>query len=447
MKKRTDYGKRSLPMPEKEQNMSRIHIDFQRKKGPVKPMHAVNNGVVLGRQNNTETYRAAGFPYARNHDASYCEEYGVEHCVDITAIFRDFDASPYHPDSYDFAVTDAYLKGTVDAGTKIFYRLGQRIEHTVKKYNIYPPKDFQKWAVICEHIIRHYTEGWADGFHWDMPYWEIWNEPDVQPQCWIGSTAEFCDFFCTVFAHLKSTFPHLKIGGPALGGSYSFWMMNYLLAILQKRELKLDFFSWHLYTTDPHKLTEDALEFRRRLDEGGQEQAESILNEWNYCESFDGDAFTRTVETIIGMKGAAFDAAFLCEGQKNPVDMLMYYDARPSIFNGIFDFYTLRPIKGYYVFSGWNELYRLGTEVFSETDDGELYAAAATDGEKKGAMLVYFTNRPDAEPKTVEIDAEGTFDVHILSGAEDDSFMDTLVFPGKLTMMPNTVLRLREASR
>jgi len=427
--------------------MSRIHIDFQRKKGPVKPMHAVNNGVVLGRQNNTETYRTAGFPYARNHDASYCEEYGVEHCVDITAIFRDFDASPYHPDSYDFAVTDAYLKGTVDAGTKIFYRLGQRIEHTVKKYNIYPPKDFQKWAVICEHIIRHYTEGWADGFHWDMPYWEIWNEPDVQPQCWVGSTAEFCDFFCTVFAHLKSTFPHLKIGGPALGGSYSFWMMNYLLAILQKRELKLDFFSWHLYTTDPHKLTEDALEFRRRLDEAGQEQAESILNEWNYCESFEGEAFTRTVETIIGMKGAAFDAAFLCEGQKNPVDMLMYYDARPSIFNGIFDFYTLRPIKGYYVFSGWNELYRLGTEVFSETDDGELYAAAATDGEDKGAMLVYFTNRPDAEPKTVEIDAGGTFDVHILSGTEDDSFMDTLVFPGKLTMMPNTVLRLREAAR
>ena len=41
------------------------------------------------------------------------------------------------------------------------------------------PKDFKKWAVICEHIIRHYTEGWADGFFYDMPYWEIWNEPDL----------------------------------------------------------------------------------------------------------------------------------------------------------------------------------------------------------------------------------------------------------------------------
>ena len=423
--------------------MSRIQIDFSRKTGSIKPMHAVNNGVVTGRQDNFETYRAAGFPYARNHDASYCEEYGVEHTVDITAIFRDFEANPYHPDSYDFAVTDAYLARTVETGTKIFYRLGQRIEHTVKKYNIYPPKDFQKWAVICEHIIRHYTEGWADGFHWDMPYWEIWNEPDVQPQCWVGSTAEFCDFFCTAYAHLKQCFPHLKIGGPALGGSYSFWMMDYLLAILRERNLKLDFFSWHLYTTDPHKLTADAAEFRRRLDKGGQEQAESILNEWNYCESFAGEAFVRTVETIISMKGAAFDGAFLCAGQKSSVDLLMYYDARPSVFNGIFDFYTLRPIKGYYVFTGWNELYKLGTEVFSETDDPDVYVAAASDGETSGAMIVYYTDRADAEPKNVEIALDGQFDVFVLDGEKNDEKAETLSFPRTLTIRPNTVLRLR----
>ncbi len=27
-----------------------------------------------------------------------------------------------------------------------------------------PPKDFKKWAVICEHIIRHYDENWANGY-------------------------------------------------------------------------------------------------------------------------------------------------------------------------------------------------------------------------------------------------------------------------------------------
>ena len=70
------------------------------------------------------------------------------------------------------------------AGTKPFYRLGQSIEHQTKKYGIYPPKDFKKWAKICEHIIRHYNEGWANGYRMGIEYWEIWNEADLdQPDC------------------------------------------------------------------------------------------------------------------------------------------------------------------------------------------------------------------------------------------------------------------------
>ena len=51
-------------------------------------------------------------------------------------------------------------------GVEPFYRLGTTIEnsHRIKTYHIYPPKDYQKWAKICEGIIRHYNEGWADGF-------------------------------------------------------------------------------------------------------------------------------------------------------------------------------------------------------------------------------------------------------------------------------------------
>ena len=155
--------------------MADIRIDWKETIGVIKPMHAVNNGVAQGRMNNFEDYRKAGFPYMRNHDASYCEEYGSEHCVDISAVFPDFDADPEDPASYEFTETDAYLGRNIEAGTKIFYRLGQGIEHTVKKYNVNPPKDFQKWSVICEHIIRHYNEGWADGHHWNLTYWEIWN--------------------------------------------------------------------------------------------------------------------------------------------------------------------------------------------------------------------------------------------------------------------------------
>ena len=142
--------------------MVNIDIDFNSEIGKIKPMHAVNNGPVYKyapdqRITNVDSYREAGIPYARTHDAAFYEDYGGEHIVDVHAIFPNFESDPYAPDSYDFELTDDYLKMIEMAGTKVFYRLGSKIEHWPKKYGTLPPKDFKKWAVICEHIIRHYN--------------------------------------------------------------------------------------------------------------------------------------------------------------------------------------------------------------------------------------------------------------------------------------------------
>ena len=167
--------------------MAKLHVDFSRVHGKVKPMHAVNNGPAVRMRDvqngtmhpfnsNLNEFKSAGIPYARTHDSSFYHRYGQEHTVDIYYVFPDFDADPYDPASYDFACTDHYFCGCALANTEVFYRLGHRIEHEIKKYGIHPPKDFKKWAVICEHIIRHYTEGWADGYRYNITYWEIWNE-------------------------------------------------------------------------------------------------------------------------------------------------------------------------------------------------------------------------------------------------------------------------------
>ncbi|HCD80812.1 MAG TPA: hypothetical protein DEQ65_00480, partial [Ruminococcaceae bacterium] len=114
--------------------------------------------------------------YARNHDASFYSAFGGEHTVDVHRIFKNFNADENDPESYIFAPTDKYLKDITNAGTKVFYRLGASIEHDFK-YGTYPPASFEKWAKICEHIISHYNEGWAEGFNYNIEYWEIWNEP------------------------------------------------------------------------------------------------------------------------------------------------------------------------------------------------------------------------------------------------------------------------------
>ena len=142
-----------------------VTVDFACGQGKVKPLHGVNNAPVRvnGKQGQNE-FKAAGIPFVRTHDTAY--GYGGTHYVDIPNIFPDFDADETDPASYDFALTDAYLKPLVEAGCRIFYRLGVTIENNwkIKAYNIYPPKDFAKWARVCEHVVRHCNEGWANGF-------------------------------------------------------------------------------------------------------------------------------------------------------------------------------------------------------------------------------------------------------------------------------------------
>ena len=399
--------------------MKELFVDFGTSRGPVKPMHAVNNGPIYKftadqRVTNMDAYKAAGIPFARTHDASFNATYGGEHTVDVMAIFPNFDADASDPASYDFTLTDEYLKVIEFAGTKVFYRLGHKIEHAQKKYGTLPPKDFKKWAVICEHIIRHYTEGWANGFHMDIDYWEIWNEPDmvaddappVNKKCWGGTKAQFFEFYEIAAKHLKSCFPNRKIGGPALCHDMN-WAHDFLVYMAQ-REVPLDFFSWHIYSAKPSRNAELAVKVRAMLDETGYTHAESILNEWNYVKDWGGDAWLYSLKAEKSLKGASYTAAVMSLCQYAPVDMLMYYDARPCAMNGMFcTDWVCECLKGYYPFKMFNTLYTLGESVLCRSEQPHVYACAAKSETEAAVMLTYFQDDDTAEPCSVKLNLSG----------------------------------------
>ena len=385
--------------------------------GRIGPMHAVNNGPAhrLGaidqKESNLALFREAGIPCVRTHDAAFYSTYGGEHCVDIGAIFPNFDADPYDPASYDFQLTDEYLQVIQMAGAKVLYRLGSKIEHWSKKYGTLPPRDFHKWAVICEHIIRHYNEGWANGFSMGIEYWEIWNEPDLDPddsrnkRCWGGTAAEFYDLFDIAVTHLKGCFPHLKIGGPAVCGLSDQWLDG----LFSQLHTPIDFFSWHQYARDPETLKALTRRVRRILDAHGLEKTESILNEWNYVTSFeDEDQWKYSRKMEKGLKGASFAAAVMCDQLYEPLDMLMYYDARPCGMNGLFDTdFPSEALKGYYPFVMFNELYKLGFAVKVESECGKIHLCAAKDETGFAAMITHFDDDDAAPGRRVALKLEG----------------------------------------
>jgi len=382
--------------------MNQIKVDFSSPYGKVKLYNAVNNGPIssLRGLNNLESYREARIPYARLHDASFCSTYGGEWSVDVHRIFRDFDADENDPANYIFAPTDKYLADILSVGTKPYYRLGASIEHS-HKFGTYPPKDYLKWARIAEHIIRHYTEGWADGFNYDIEYWEVWNEPDnynlTGNPCWQGTVEQFADFFSVVCPYLKEKFPNLKIGGPAMATVMHDEWCDKFFSMIRDRGVKLDFISYHRY----NKTVEDFVAYVRKansiFERYGYGDLETHINEWNYIRGWRGEDFLHSVKAIKGIKGTAFTTGVICALHPEKLDMLMYYEGRPCGFCGLFDSTYYTPLKGYYPFIAYNSLLDLGTAVKSECND-YVYSLGATDG-KNGAILLTYFNQEDSVPK------------------------------------------------
>ncbi len=379
-----------------------VTADFGRVVGPIKPMHAINNAPF--RYTNYTLLKdvtAAGIPYSRLHDTG--GRYGGGVYVDVPNIFRDFSADPTDPAAYDFAFTDHLLAALAAAGAEPFYRLGASIEndHRIRAYNIYPPADPYKWALVCDGIIRHYTQGWADGFYYDIQYWEIWNEPDNEPEIadnpmWKGTMEQYFELYRVTANLLKGRHPGLKIGGYASCGFYSIlnthaavanssprtdWFITFFEKFLAYiadpiHSAPLDFFSWHSYSGIEENL-QYADYARKMLDAHGFTATESILNEWN---------------PGIQNRGKPVDAAQICGMmaalQKSSVDMLMYYDGSIGSYNGMWDPLTFKRFWGYYAFPAFNALYRLGSEAQSDTDTHALRVVAATDCSGHAALLL-----------------------------------------------------------
>ena len=380
--------------------MADIKVDFSSAPiGKIRQLHGVNSGPMTKAftYDSRDFFREAGFPFARLHDVEY--PYGSGEFVDIPCIFKNFDADESLEENYNFSLSDEYIKHIIGTGCKPFFRLGVSIEHAPIKRHVFPPKNYAKWARICEHIIRHYNEGWANGYHWDITYWEIWNEADGGSNMWVGTPGEFYELYCVSARHLKSTFPHLKIGGCGFTRAKNTFTENFLKYISSSEErVPLDFYSWHRYFIDPEDFIEDSAQARQLLDKYGYSHVESVFNEWNYMRDWK-DQFD-SYPKIKSYVGAAYCAAVLCAMQtRTDVELGMYFEADVTKeWCGLFEVThmaisrqraILGPLKPFYSFKCFNELYSMGNEIAVKCD-GDVYACAASDNERRGLLLTNY---------------------------------------------------------
>lgn len=391
-----------------------IRVGFDSSVGEMKPVNGVGRmpEYVTGSEIN-KYFTEANMPYCRTHDIN---------CTDIFRVFPDFSADADSESSYFFEETDRVMEAIFDTGMEPFFRFGISWSDPVRFHEqMLPPADYGKWAKICEHIIMHYNEGWADGFRYDIKYWEIYNEPDgndiaEENNFWQGTPEEYYRLYDVTAKHLKSRFPELKIGGYGSCGFYALTKGNVMntgssprykyfieffegfLDYISEHSSPMDFFSWHSYTTT-EKNSRYIDYVRNKLKKAGYGDAEIIVDEWNY-NPMENDKIDR--------RYGANQTSMLIMFQNKGVDMAHYYcgDYIPTqVHAGLF-VRDRKPSTAYYGFWAFGQMYALGTQakIKNLALPKDLYALAAA-GEDGRALLI--ANVSKKRDRKLKIDAGG----------------------------------------
>ena len=448
--------------------MAHVQVDFTKRLGKVKMMHAGGQPPLYYWDTSDFHYMTdAGIPQSRLHDAGGA--YGRNQFVDVPNIFRDFSADENDPASYAFEFTDFLIKALVEAGVEPYFRLGVTIENArlIRRFTTFPPEDFEKWARVCEHIIRHYNEGWADGFHYGIRYWEVWNEADdcLDPNVssmWAGPMEEYFRLYDVTAKHLKACFGDtIKVGGYAATGVNAYKQDEALEGLgrpaendeehriefihgffryIKERSSPIDFFSYHTYNPVAVSV-EHVRYYDRLLKKYGYAHLERHLNEWNQCWAFPGVAANDKENPVF----PPATLSMMLSMQKEKVDILHYYDMRMgmSCCGNLFDSEKRLPNNTYFVFHMFNSLYKLGTEAENSSDDGAISVGAAVN-DKRAALVLANTK---AEAVEVELSIAGAdftdADVLRIDRVYRYTLTGERVKDGKITLPPYGCAEIR----
>ena len=232
-------------------------------------------------------------------------------------LFPNPGADPEDPASYRFGPTDRLVTSIIKLGAQAIFRLGRS-----EGADPQPPPDFDRYADIARHIVLHYNGGWAQGDHYGVRYWEIWNEPDLGKVFWAGTAGQYFSLYSKIARAVKQADPHALVGGPAIArpnddSEYRDAFMDYV----HRTHTPLDFYSWHWYATDsddPLDFVRIATDLRSRLDRHGLQGTRSILSEWNYGLSD---------KPPTPLVRASFVASALIYMQSAPIDAATLYRA------------------------------------------------------------------------------------------------------------------------
>ena len=192
------------------------------------------------------------------------------------------------------------------------------------------PKDWTDWSIIVQMTIERYsgkTSQLCGGKFTGVPdiYYEVWNEPDLETfGKWSkGEYFKLYNYASQGANRAQDVYPFM-LGGPAITSLYENWIKSFINYV-DNNNLKLDFISWHRYTTNPDDYTKDLTDLESWLASLPLKYRNitKVISEWSYDSShnpksdIDGSG-AYTVASIRNLMNKGLELAFSFEVKDGP---------------------------------------------------------------------------------------------------------------------------------
>lgn len=184
------------------------------------------------------------------------------------------------------------------------------------------PKDWQEWQQMVKATVEHYSG--RGNRNISGVIYEVWNEPDLFGNFKTYGDKNYLTLYKQAVLGASSArgVNGFKIGGPATTGLYKNWLDSFL-DFCQQNNLRLDFYSWHRYSTNLEQYEKDVQQIETWLQQHPEmANLELYITEWGHNSELDAgyDGSFGAIQTIAAARVmmSRVDRAFVFEIKDGP---------------------------------------------------------------------------------------------------------------------------------
>lgn len=158
--------------------------------------------------------------------------------------------------SYDWSGLDEAVGQILATGAKPFLSLSYMPLAISKSDIVDLPTDLNDWSLVVQATVEHYSG--RNNRNIDGVIYEVWNEPDLFGKFKTYGEKNYLELYRAAVkgATQASNVNRFEVGGPAITALYQNWVEN-LIKFVDQNNLRMDFLSWHRYSTELEQFEED----------------------------------------------------------------------------------------------------------------------------------------------------------------------------------------------